>query len=185
MPSRRVVLRRIAGATLAATAVPWGGRTFAAVYLQRDEALKLLAPTASAFERRPITLDAAALASATGTRTPRTFKPECWAARTDAALVGWVLFDHVIGKYELIDYAVGFAPSGAIAGVEIVAYRESHGAEIRNARWRGQFVGRSRPESMRFDEDIRNISGATLSSRHVTEGVQRLSALVLQQLVER
>jgi hypothetical protein len=31
---------------------------------------------------------------------------------------------------------------------------------------------------MRFADDIKNISGATLSCQHVTEGVQRLSALV-------
>ena len=30
---------------------------------------------------------------------------------------------------------------------------------------------------MRFADDIRNISGATLSCQHVTEGMQRLSAL--------
>jgi hypothetical protein len=33
---------------------------------------------------------------------------------------------------------------------------------------------------MRFADDIRNISGATLSCQHVTEGMQRLSALAAQ-----
>jgi hypothetical protein len=36
---------------------------------------------------------------------------------------------------------------------------------------------------LRFGADIRNISGATLSCQHVTEGVQRLSAIV-QRLVD-
>lgn len=62
--------------------------------------------------------------------------------------------------------------------MEVTAYRESHGAEIRNAAWRRQFSGRKGPGQLRFGDDIRNISGATLSCQHVTEGVQRLSALL-------
>ena len=46
------------------------------------------------------------------------------------------------------------------------------------ANWRRQFNGRKKPQSMRFADDIKNISGATLSCQHVTEGVQRLSALL-------
>ena len=60
----------------------------------------------------------------------------------------------------------------------MLVYRESHGAEIRTPAWRRQFEGRKGPSQIRFGDDIRNISGATLSCQHVTEGVQRLSALV-------
>ena len=91
--------------------------------------------------------------------------------------IGWVLVDHVVGKYEFIDYAAGFDAKGAATGVEILVYRESHGAEIRNAAWRRQFAGARGPAQLRFNDDIRNISGATLSCQHLTEGVQRLSAL--------
>jgi Na+-transporting NADH:ubiquinone oxidoreductase subunit NqrC len=61
--------------------------------------------------------------------------------------------------------------------MEVLAYRESHGAEIKQSAWRKQFVGKKGPGTMRFADDIRNISGATLSCQHVTEGMQRLSAL--------
>ena len=49
---------------------------------------------------------------------------------------------------------------------------------MRQAQWRAQFKGRKGPQSLRFADDIRNVSGATLSCQHLTEGVQRLSALV-------
>ena len=43
--------------------------------------------------------------------------------------------------------------------------------------WRNQFVHKSAADPLKLDQDIRNISGATLSSRHVTEGVRRLMAI--------
>ena len=57
-------------------------------------------------------------------------------------------------------------------------YIESYGYEVREAQWRAQFVGKSASSPLELNNDITNISGATLSSRHVTEGVKR----VLQQV---
>ena len=88
---------------------------------------------------------------------------------------GFFVVDEVIGKHELISYAVGLNADGSIKQVEILAYRESYGYEIRNERWRRQFVGKRAP--LRMDHDIQNISGATLSCAHVTEGVNRILAL--------
>ena len=50
------------------------------------------------------------------------------------------------------------------------------GGEIRNADWRKQFVGKTARSPLLLNDDIRNISGATLSSRHVTEGIKRILA---------
>ena len=48
--------------------------------------------------------------------------------------------------------------------------------EIRNEAWRKQFTGKNSSAKLKLDEDIRNISGATLSCRHITDGVKRLLA---------
>jgi Na+-translocating ferredoxin:NAD+ oxidoreductase RnfG subunit len=85
--------------------------------------------------------------------------------------------DEVIGRQNLITYAVGIDADGALRNLEIMAYRESHGGEVRNPAWREQFNGRSSLDQLRFRTDIKNISGATLSSEHVTEGVRWLVAL--------
>src|SRR4030095_10509751 len=61
--------------------------------------------------------------------------------------------------------------------VEVLASRESHGAEIRNPAWRKQFANRNGLSELVFRTDIKNISGATLSSEHVTQGVRWLVAL--------
>lgn len=97
-----------------------------------------------------------------------------WEAQSGGKSAGWFLVDRVIGKHEYITYAVALTPDGAVKGVEILDYRESYGGEIRNANWRRQFTGKRAGLGLRLGRDIKNISGATLSSRHVTDGVRRL-----------
>lgn len=97
---------------------------------------------------------------------------------------GWFLIDQVLGKHELITYAVGLSDDGRVTGVEIMDYRETYGYQIRDAAWRRQFVGRTAADPLKLDADIRNIGGATLSCRHVTDGIKRLLAtyeVVLKQ----
>jgi Na+-transporting NADH:ubiquinone oxidoreductase subunit C len=91
----------------------------------------------------------------------------------------------VIGKHELIAYALGIAADGAVRGVEILDYREPRGGEIRDPRWRAQFVGKRQGSTLRLEQDIQNISGATLSCRHVTDGVRRLLQLHAQALRQK
>jgi hypothetical protein len=90
---------------------------------------------------------------------------------------GFFIVDEVVGKHELITYATGLNADGSVRQIEIMDYRESYGYEIRNEAWRRQFVGRRDSDPLKLDADIQNISGATLSCRHVTEGVRRLLAL--------
>lgn len=182
MVSRRESLRRLATGG-ASAAVLWRHQAFAAVFTDIEQAQRMLLPGADRFEPVELKWDADAIARASGTHVPRNFAPRCWAALQGERRLGWVLADHVVGKYEFIDYAAGFDEKGVATGVEILVYRESHGSEIRNAAWRKQFAGASGPAQMRFNDDIRNISGATLSCRHLTEGMQRLAALVQQTLV--
>jgi len=99
-----------------------------------------------------------------------------WKAQAGERVLGLFVVDHVIGKHLYIDYAVALAPGGRIHRVDILAYRESYGGEVREPGWLAQFVGKSSGSALRVGDDIRNISGATLSSHHVTEGVKRIVA---------
>jgi len=107
------------------------------------------------------------------------FAPEggrAWKAQAGDRVLGLFVVDHVIGKHLYIDYAVAIDPGGRIHRVDILQYRESYGGEVRDASWLAQFVGKSSGSALRVGQDIRNISGATLSSHHVTEGVKRILA---------
>jgi FMN-binding protein len=93
-----------------------------------------------------------------------------WRASTG----GWFIADDVVGKHDFIPFALGLDQSGRIAGIEILEYRESYGYEVRDPRWRAQFTDKQHGAALKLNGDIQNISGATLSSRHITDGVKRL-----------
>jgi Na+-translocating ferredoxin:NAD+ oxidoreductase RnfG subunit len=90
---------------------------------------------------------------------------------------GYFIVDRVVGKHEYITYAVGISPNGAVKQIEILQYNESYGYEVREASWRAQFVGKSAHSALQLNGDIKNISGATLSSKHITDGVKRVLAM--------
>ena len=172
----RVAFTMTATTALAALAP---ASAYAVDYLSAEQAARLMFPDADAFETRNVTLDAAQLQQldAQGVRA-RSTNWTLRAARKGGSTLGWVVTDEVIGKVELISYAVGIAADGSIRQVEILSYRESHGHEIRLPAWRRQFVGKGGAAALRVGEDIANISGATLSCTHVTDGVRRIVAVV-------
>ena len=160
----------LATSALAACALPT--RAFAIDYMSAEQAAKLMFPDADAFETRTVQLDAAQLQQLDAQGTPA--RSASWPVRVAehaGSVLGYVVVDHVIGKVELIDYAVGIALDGSVKQVEVLAYRESHGFEIRLPAWRKQFVGKNGSSALRIGEDIANISGATLSCTHVTDEV--------------
>ena len=159
--------------TLAATSA------FAVDYLSADEAAKLMFPDAERFELRELQLDAAQMKrlDELGVRA-RSARWPVRVAQRGGRTLGYVVVDNVVGKFELITYAVGLTADGTVQQVEILSYRESHGHEIRLPAWRRQFVGKTAAAPLRLGDDIANISGATLSCQHVTDGVRRIVAVV-------
>lgn len=153
---------------------------FATQYLSPEQAQKLMFPEADAFRSQPLSLDQAQMRQVeqiAGLPT-RSVQWRVVAAYKGEKLLGYMVQDDVIGKFELISYAVGVNPDASVRQVEILAYRESHGSEIRLPAWRRQFVGKSaRSGDLRIGGGINNISGATLSCTHVTDGVRRIAAV--------
>ena len=148
-------------------------------YLTIGAAQRQAFPSASSFAEahvvfRPADIDAIQRLSG---QQVRTRGEQVWKALSGNTLLGYFFVDYVIGKHLVIDYAVSITADGRVHRVDILEYRESYGGEIRNASWLGQFVGKTSRSTMQLDKDIRNISGATLSSRHVTEGVKKVLAI--------
>jgi hypothetical protein len=151
----------------------------AADYLSIDAAQKAIYPEADAFQEVVLSLSPDQLQGilklAGDQPTHGTIR--LWRATRNGTLIGHLFVDEVIGRQNLITYALGIDATGHIRDLEIMAYRESHGGEVRNPAWRDQFAQRHDLEQLRFGTDIKNISGATLSSEHVTQGVRWLLAL--------
>jgi len=151
---------------------------FAVDYLTADQARAALFAEAERFEARELLLTAAereGLSARLGLPVRERWPVQ--VAWRGAAPLGLVVLDEVIGKLERIGFAVGLAADGTIRQVEILSYRESHGHEVRLPAWRRQFAGKGPTSPLQVGEDVANISGATLSCRHVTEGVRRIVAV--------
>lgn len=155
------------------------GSAFATQYLSVDEAQRVLFPDANTFKPQPLDLTTEQMRqveklAGLQARSAQWRVVAAWRGET---LLGFVVLDDVVGKYELISYAVAINPDATVHQIEILTYRESHGFEIRNPAWRKQFVGKSAQSGLTIGEGIANISGATLSSAHVTDGVRRIAAV--------
>jgi Na+-translocating ferredoxin:NAD+ oxidoreductase RnfG subunit len=161
--------------SLALTAWP-----LALAYLTPVQAQQALFPQADRFDVRNVQFDAAQL-QAVAQRSGVPARSAQWKvlqASQGGKALGWVVIDNVVGKFELITYAVGIALDGSVKQVEVLSYRESHGGEIRLPAWRKQFVGKTASEPIKVGQDIANISGATLSCSHVSEGIKRITAVM-------
>lgn len=91
----------------------------------------------------------------------------------------WFIVDEVVGKHEMITYALGINNLGMVKDLQILQYQETYGHQVREKHWRSQFIGKTGDDSLLLNQDIINITGATLSCKHVTDGVRRLMNLYL------
>jgi Na+-transporting NADH:ubiquinone oxidoreductase subunit C len=149
------------------------GGAYAETYLSVEEAQRVLFPserlTPSDVMLTPAQVKAIEKASGISVRVKQV---RAWRSSDGGAF----FVDQVLGKHEYITWALGVNGDGSVRGIEILEYRETYGGEVRNARWRAQFVGKKNSDALKLDRDIKNISGATLSCRHITDGVKRLLA---------
>lgn len=160
---------------------------YAVQYLSVNAAQKLCFPGCDQFAAAHVRFTPAqtkAIEAATGQKQLLRGQ-EIWRAMKSGKLQGYFIVDYVIGKHLAIDYAVALWPEGTVKQIEILNYRESYGGEIRNPDWRKQFAGKTPRSHFALNKGINNISGATLSSRHVTEGVRRVLATYEVCLKER
>jgi len=144
---------------------------YSQVYLTEDQALQTMFP-GEKFVRKTVTLTSEQI---------KTIEDRADDKVRNNPVVAWVgdrhdvvLLDQALGKHEFITYALGIDAQGAVKDVEILEYRETYGYQVREVKWRAQFVGKKAAQPLRLGKEIVNISGATLSSSHLTAGVRRL-----------
>jgi Na+-translocating ferredoxin:NAD+ oxidoreductase RnfG subunit len=146
----------------------------AKIYVSAEQAQKLLFPNKQ-FSKYPFVLSEdiqEKMQSASSVSHP--FKGDrTWKAADGS----YFIVDEVVGKHEMITYAVGIAPNGSVQGIEILEYVESYGYEVAEDGWLKQFVGKTADDPLKLKKDIQNISGATLSCKHLTDGVKRVMVM--------
>lgn len=150
----------------------------AKTYLTVEQAQKQIFPSL-ALSKVPVILtpqQQAKLTEASSVRLPFDGS-NVWKAADGS----WFVVDQVVGKHEFITYAVAINADGTVKMVEVLEYNESYGSEIKERSWMQQFVGKTATSPIKLNQDIANISGATLSSKHLADGVKRV--MVMYDLV--
>jgi electron transport complex protein RnfG len=148
----------------------------AAKYMSVDQARGLIFPSADEYVEKPVQLTPEQMQEIdklSGVKG-RTAQQQVWQALSKGKMIGWFFIDQVIGKHELITYALGINADGSVRQFQVIEYLEAYGSQVRLLNWRDQFVGKTVESPLRVDSDIANISGATLSAHHVTDGIKRL-----------
>lgn len=152
----------------------------AATYFTTAQVLKEFFPKSQkvTYRKFPLTAEqSAALAKRLGYQAPRS-EYVIFVALTGEHVDGYAVIDEERGQHEPITFAVKFSPAGVVERQEVMVYREKYGEEIRDPRFRAQFVGKTGKDPLRAGNDIDVVTGATISSRSMAVGVRRAIALV-------
>lgn len=108
-----------------------------------------------------------------------------FVARTGATVVGYAVVDDELGQHEPITFGVQLSTAAVIERVEVMVYREPYGEEVRDDRFRQQFVGRRAAQPWRLGHEVIAVSGATISSASLVRGTLRVSAVLEVLLASR
>ncbi len=138
-----------------------------------DQALHLAFPRADRIEKVLVALTAEERAAIAKRIAPREAPRICrrYVGLKGEEVLGYAVVDDAMGKSEPITYLLAVDPTLHVERVEILAYRESHGGDVRQSAWREQFRGKGPESAVRIGTDIRNIAGATISCRSITDAV--------------
>jgi electron transport complex protein RnfG len=101
-----------------------------------------------------------------------------FVAQTQGRVDGYAVIDDEMGLHQPITFATRLSTRGIIDRVEIMIYREPRGDEVRDARFRKQFEGKTAQDPLRLDRDVDAVSGATISSAATAVAVRRAAVLV-------
>jgi hypothetical protein len=96
---------------------------------------------------------------------------------------GWFFIDQVLGREDRITYALGLDSAGKVTGIEILVCDGGY-TQVREPAWLAHFAG-ARLGDGSLSTQVPIISGVTLSSEHVIEGVRRLLAVHALFLAQR
>ena len=100
-----------------------------------------------------------------------------YIAKTGEHVDGYAILDEENGQHLPISFAVKLSPSGAVEAAGVMVYRERYGDEVRDPRFRQQFVqARRRPTRCARRGGHRSLGSDDLVARH---GAGRGRALVL------
>ena len=167
-------------AALLAAALPVAAARADQVFLREADAPAALFGEGVRAARATLVLSPAELAALSrriGRRVEVREYPYLAASSASGALLGWVFVLDVVGQTLPITFAIGVKADGRVQDLQVMVYREPHGGEIRERRFRAQFAGKSADQPLLVGKDIDAITGATISSHSAAYAVRKALGL--------
>lgn len=93
---------------------------------------------------------------------------------SDENMIGYFYYGQAPTKVDVFDYIVVFDEDLILKKIKVLAYREDYGGEICSKRWLKQFNELSIEDSISYKDEIKGISGATISAKSMTITINRL-----------
>lgn len=88
---------------------------------------------------------------------------------------GWLYLDQVFGVSDVITYLVALGLDGRVTGLEVLTCQDGY-CDFYTPAWRASFSGKA-AGNWQPAASVPIISGATLSTTHVAEGVKKILAI--------
>ncbi len=92
----------------------------------------------------------------------------------DNAVMGYAFEDTVFGKWGPIHFLMGVNLDGSVKEIRILDFEEIRGKGASKRRFLKQYKKKTIHDPIRIRRDIDGISGATVTSRSMTDGVRKL-----------
>lgn len=152
----------------------------AEVFMTEEDAVKIMLPKSERIRREVIRLSREkkeVIEQRIGWKFPEE-SFELYIGETADKVDGFTMVHNTIGKHKHMTYMVGVDNRGACTDVELLVFREAKGSEVGRKRFNAQYEGKTVSDPIRINNDIINISGATMSVRSMSAGVKRVLVLI-------
>jgi len=94
--------------------------------------------------------------------------------KKEGTVTGYAAEDSVRGKWGPIRYMLSMDPEGKVMDIVVLEYIERRGKPVAKRRFLKQFIGKGVEDRIRLNKDIRGITGASISSRGMANGVRKM-----------
>ena len=100
-----------------------------------------------------------------------------WTISQGDTTVAYAFLDNVVGKSMPITFMVILNINGDIINANVIKYREAYGSEVSSTDWLEQFFTLNNKSGYKIGKDINGISGATISVKSMSKGIQKITTL--------
>lgn len=152
---------------------------YGSVLMTIEDAVKSAVPGTQAVEKKVITLteeQKSKIKSAARVSFPRQSGDDVtvFIVKSGNETLGYIFEDTVFGKWGPIHYILALNPKGEIINVIVLDYHERRGKPVSKSSFLNQFFGKTIHDPVKLRRDINGVTGATISSRAMTDGIRKL-----------